>query len=114
MSIGPGKTLKMNVKSNHLTSDQGYKIAAKASRTSKCPQGYETINGFCEDIDECASNPNVCGDEAICVNNDGGFNCERECPAGYKVKWDGSCKDIDECSLGLHNCTRGTQCTNTK
>uniref|UniRef100_F1KPK8 Hemicentin-2 n=1 Tax=Ascaris suum TaxID=6253 RepID=F1KPK8_ASCSU len=114
MTIGPGKTLKMSIKSEHLIGDRGYKMAAKAKRKSKCPQGYEKVNGFCEDVDECTLDPTICGEEATCTNNDGGFSCERECPSGFKVKWDGTCMDVDECTLGTHNCTPGTQCTNIK
>ncbi|KHN71012.1 Hemicentin-2 [Toxocara canis] len=114
MSIGPGKTLKMKVKSEHLIGNRGYKMAAKARRKSKCPQGYEKVNGFCEDINECALDSTICGEEAVCVNSDGGFSCSRECPLGFKAKWDGTCMDIDECTLGIHNCTHGSLCTNTK
>ena len=54
----------------------------------------------------------MCGQEANCVNEEGGYKCVRECEPGFKVKWDGSCIDIDECALGTHNCPQGKQCLN--
>ena len=43
-----------------------------------CPEGYRKVGvtDECEDIDECAANPNVCSGGGTCINIPGGFVCE--------------------------------------
>ncbi|XP_067646329.1 fibrillin-3 [Eurosta solidaginis] len=43
----------------------------------RCPKGFQFVDGsvfICEDIDECAISPNVCGN-LNCVNSAGSFTC---------------------------------------
>ncbi|XP_071791791.1 uncharacterized protein [Asterias amurensis] len=39
-----------------------------------CPAGYTSVNGSCEDIDECADMQR-CDDRATCTNYDGSYQC---------------------------------------
>ena len=73
---------------------------------------------FCADIDECDPGNGItpgyliCGDNAVCVNTIGSFNCS--CNPGYQnqVAWQG-CSDINECASPLtYNCTLYSQCFN--
>ncbi|XP_056419360.1 thrombomodulin-like [Hyla sarda] len=77
-----------------------------------CSEGYTLAadGKTCEDIDDCAANPNIC--EHHCTNTIGGFVCE--CKLGFEMvnKCDPEyncvteCQDIDECQLTLceHKC----------
>ena len=73
---------------------------------------------FCADIDECDPGNGIipgylmCGDNALCVNTIGSFNCS--CNQGYQshVPWQG-CSDINECASSLtFNCSLFTNCFN--
>ncbi|XP_040285693.1 thrombomodulin-like [Bufo bufo] len=76
-----------------------------------CSEGF-TLRGdgrTCEDIDDCAANPNIC--EHHCTNTIGGFDCG--CKPGFKKQvcdaQDGcatDCQDVDECDTSMceHNC----------
>ncbi|VDD90714.1 unnamed protein product [Enterobius vermicularis] len=113
VTLGPGKTLNLLLKAESLGNAGMYKVGASAKPLRQCPEGFKKLpNGHCEDINECDLSPSVCGQEANCVNEEGGYKCVRECEPGFKVKWDGSCIDIDECALGTHNCPQGKQCLN--
>ena len=60
--------------------------------------GFEGDGVTCNDIDECASNKDNCDNNADCLNNEGGFDCER--------------KDVNECVTDLHNCDNNASCDN--
>ena len=73
---------------------------------------------FCTDLNECDPSNGVtpgylvCGDNAVCVNTIGSFNCS--CTPGYQnyIPWEG-CSDINECASFLtFNCTLYAQCFN--
>ncbi|KAK0404392.1 hypothetical protein QR680_017436 [Steinernema hermaphroditum] len=110
MEIGAGKTMRVAVKSNFEHDE--LQMHTKVERDERCPEGFHKIRGYCKDIDECAMDEEICG-EAGCQNTVGGYECERQCPAGFKAKWDGSCVDVDECSLGTAACPYETECLNT-
>ncbi|XP_066276587.1 mucin-like protein isoform X1 [Branchiostoma lanceolatum] len=61
---------------------------------------------FCEDFDECAAGTDDCGQNAVCVNDFGGYHCE--CKPGYYPNPDG--KSCRECPYGYRahkdNCYR--------
>ncbi|TKR80918.1 hypothetical protein L596_014894 [Steinernema carpocapsae] len=111
MEIGAGKTMRVEVKSN-FDHDE-LQMHTKVDRDERCPEGYHKIRGYCKDVDECAMDEEICGEESECVNTVGSYECERQCPPGFKTKWDGSCMDIDECSLGTASCPYETECLNT-
>lgn len=58
-----------------------------------CPEGYRKIgySDDCEDIDECTTNSELCG-QGRCINIEGGYQCE--CPIGYEISANGKdCTD---------------------
>ncbi|KAM8946822.1 fibulin-7 [Pelodytes ibericus] len=95
---------------------------ARIDRTQhcSCDAGFQmsgaSENSICQDVNECEiykveGAPHLC--MHICVNTPGSYRCS--CPGGYKMQGDGkSCEDIEECYTGLHNCTRGAMCINTR
>ena len=60
-----------------------------------------TLESFeCLDINECDATNSPCGDNSICDNTDGGFECG--CLPGYEMDAaNNACVDIDECSIGI-------------
>eukprot|EP01084_Bolivina_argentea_P053614 98426_1 len=80
----------------------------------RCDTGYIDNNGFCVDINECLD-PNVCNNNAHCVNTIGSHICE--CDVGYKdtdlLNPGKTCVDFDECAEQIHNnCGINAQCNN--
>ena len=43
------------------------------SYSCSCPQGYKSRGAYCQDIDECATDP--CGQDTKCFNTFGGYQC---------------------------------------
>ncbi|CBY33706.1 unnamed protein product [Oikopleura dioica] len=105
--------------------------------TCKCPAGYTVqsdsgadFDYLCEDVNECAANPAVCGTSLIdglidattsetltCHNTIGGYWCD--CPLGFemveptdKTILGVHCVDINEC-VNLHSCTDSHHCLNS-
>ncbi|KYM87211.1 Fibrillin-2 [Atta colombica] len=74
-----------------------------------CPPGFRLKRDLktCEDINECEEFENdvESGCSHICMNTEGGYDCE--CPAGYILMPDDrkNCVDVDECLTSHHNCT---------
>jgi len=57
-------------------------------------ENYSSINDYCTDINECATDNGGC--EQNCTNINGGFKCS--CENGYILNTDElSCDDIDDC-----------------
>ncbi|XP_055860226.1 fibrillin-2-like, partial [Biomphalaria glabrata] len=76
--------------------------------TCVCQDGFQRINGSCEDMDECQDIlTNNCSQQ--CSNYAGGFTCS--CYLGFSFN-DGLCQDIDECKLGKAKCEQ--ICVNTE
>lgn len=77
-----------------------------------CESGFKNNNGkgTCQDIDECADNPNLC--QHMCVNTWGSYRCS--CQSGFRLSADNkTCTDIDECKeYGDNNLCIGI-CDNT-
>ncbi|XP_054460594.1 adhesion G protein-coupled receptor E5 [Anoplopoma fimbria] len=77
----------------------------EGSFSCQCLQGYKnvkgqvnfTLEGICQDINECSDVYNICGPVANCSNQIGGYNCT--CHSGYTkaTNGTGNCTDIDEC-----------------
>jgi len=75
-----------------------------------CNDGYEKVNVYCRDIDECTEVPKKCDDQAHCINTDGAYECS--CKAGYFGNGTiGDCHNDDECITGTHNCNVNATCT---
>ncbi|XP_060591770.1 fibrillin-1-like [Ruditapes philippinarum] len=67
----------------------------------QCMNGFQEINGTCEDINECAS-PIFHDCMQECNNAFGGYTCG--CFEGYVEINETSCADIDECEQGTADC----------
>ena len=83
----------------------------------QCPTGYFSLNGDCQDIDECSVGADmVCPDsQQMCINTPGSFRCE--CKEGYikqeneedhyynhyHQQYNQQCIDIDECNNSTLN-----------
>jgi hypothetical protein len=72
----------------------------------ECPTSGEA----CTDIDECAAEQSPCGENSVCTNTEGGYDCA--CADGYTATDDGACEDIDECAAEQSPCGENTVCTN--
>jgi hypothetical protein len=73
-----------------------------------CADGWE--GDLCDtDTDECAADPNPCGDNSACTNTDGGYDCA--CSEGFVADDTGACADVDECADTP--CGDNEACTNT-
>ncbi|XP_077590672.1 uncharacterized protein LOC144208609 [Stigmatopora nigra] len=89
-----------------------------------CVTGYEilpdhlptNISYGCTDIDECTTNPTVCGPNSDCNNTVGAYTCS--CLLGFNVTnqerppgKENECTDIDECLT--NPCGDDGECVNT-
>ncbi|XP_067637731.1 protein crumbs isoform X2 [Eurosta solidaginis] len=72
--------------------------------TCTCPSGW-TGRTCTKDVDECALDPNICGN-GICKNEEGSYKCY--CTPGFTGKHCDS--DVDECLS--HPCQNGATCNN--
>lgn len=75
-----------------------------------CIDGYEPVDGGCEDVDECELELDDCSESEFCINKPGNFICS-DCPEGQEQGPDG-CVDVDECEEGTDNCDPMVTCTN--
>ena len=66
---------------------------------------------MCVDVNECDLDLNICGDEEICENIQGGYICL--CADGFIELDEDHCIDIDECESGLM-CDDNEICFNTR
>lgn len=82
-----------------------------------CDPSCQVESGFlcsgepslCADVNECLGPAPLCGDNAVCRNLPGSYNCT--CDAGFEG--DGmTCTDVDECALGAHFCGTDASCVN--
>ncbi|KAJ8392450.1 hypothetical protein AAFF_G00075750 [Aldrovandia affinis] len=86
--------------------------------TCECAIGFTGDGKSCYDIDECRESPQICGRNAICINQPGSHRCE--CVEGFQFAGDGlTCHEeggpIDHCQAGTHNCDipQRAQCSYT-
>lgn len=91
---------------------------------SSCPTGFrrvyeQTTNRSlverCEDVNECAVDSPPCEPgRQPCVNLEGSYRCEGQCPGGYVPEGPHRCVDLDECQLrDASHCDPLAVCTNT-
>ncbi|XP_068670511.1 uncharacterized protein [Montipora foliosa] len=61
-----------------------------------CKRGFERVGNAvtCSDKNECSSQSR-CGDDSLCQNYLGGFDCECKDPGHYKVNVNGRCKPCE-------------------
>ena len=98
-------TLNHNEGDRYVHTCPGVKEPSADQKSCVCPAGLaENDSGACEvDIDECATGAHSCGDNAQCVNSDGGHFCT--CDSGYSPSGDDwtlqnpQCADVDECAM---------------
>ncbi|XP_007233219.3 adhesion G protein-coupled receptor L4 [Astyanax mexicanus] len=90
-----------------------------SSKACYCNHGYSGDGrNDCRDDNECANVTNICGENAVCNNTEGSYDCT--CNTGYKSTGkvnfqtnDGThCTDIDECEDG-QICGLYSKCHNT-
>ncbi|XP_036344722.1 fibrillin-3-like, partial [Rhagoletis pomonella] len=75
-----------------------------------CYEGYQLVNGECEDIDECLSKP--CHSTAMCQNHPGSYQCLcREGLIGDPINV--GCRDPNEC-LTDSDCPSSASCQNSR
>ncbi|XP_023158448.1 protein crumbs isoform X2 [Ceratitis capitata] len=77
---------------------------ANGEYTCSCTSGW-TGRTCTKDVDECALDPNICGN-GICKNEEGSYKCY--CTPGFTGKHCDS--DVDECLS--HPCQNGATCNN--
>ncbi|XP_040043009.2 adhesion G protein-coupled receptor E5 [Gasterosteus aculeatus] len=91
----------------------------------QCEKGYReksglvnfTLDGQCQDINECIDGGNICGPNASCSNTLGSYKCL--CHFGYTEATNdsGHCTDIDECKKASDKqeelCGADGNCTNS-
>ena len=111
-------TLNHNEGDRYVHSCPAPKTPSADYKSCACPSGYaEDDEGVCVDFDECAAGSHSCGDNAQCVNTDGGHFCS--CNSGYAPSGDNwtlqtpQCADIDECAAGTDDCGANSLCGNT-
>ncbi len=88
-------------------------LPVSMSRTclDACGDGFECVNGVCQDVDECVTDPQRCGMYEACVNVVGGHRCD--CIQGFLWDAEEGCVDLDECKAGTAACRANEACTNT-
>ncbi|XP_064595772.1 transmembrane cell adhesion receptor mua-3-like [Liolophura sinensis] len=67
-----------------------------------------------DDIDECADNQTICGNNSVCANTVGNYTCA--CVVGYRQREGeevGCSQDIDECADNQTICGNNSVCANT-
>jgi hypothetical protein len=82
-----------------------------------CTAGFAAAaptGALCENVDECAADPNPCG-AGTCTDNAGSYACA--CPGGYRDVSTPAigCVDVDECAESVYPCDEAPSaaCRNT-
>nr|CAD7569690.1 unnamed protein product [Timema californicum] len=76
-----------------------------APESYRCPDGFQEVDGVCQDIDECELAQHVCSLEQTCLNLRGRYKClDTPCPGGYERDIDtGNCNQFcDESGVVCH------------
>uniref|UniRef100_M3ZCX3 Si:ch211-241f5.3 n=1 Tax=Xiphophorus maculatus TaxID=8083 RepID=M3ZCX3_XIPMA len=81
-----------------------------------CPEGFNSVDQNCVDINECEDDPEFCGNYTNCFNTDGSHYCQ--CKEGFKsgvVNFTAAaftCTDINECFENKDICGPNASCQN--
>ncbi|XP_014838809.1 PREDICTED: adhesion G protein-coupled receptor E1-like isoform X3 [Poecilia mexicana] len=85
---------------------------------ASCKNGLRMDNRKCVDVDECADDPEICGENTNCFNTDGSYYCQ--CKEGFRSKAvnftaldPGKCTVINECLDNRDICGPNASCKNT-
>uniref|UniRef100_A0A3B3WP40 Uncharacterized protein n=1 Tax=Poecilia mexicana TaxID=48701 RepID=A0A3B3WP40_9TELE len=113
--LGYGGALYRN--NSVLGTDEGF-VCALQKPVSGCSNGFQAIDGKCEDINECNEDAELCGKHAKCINTNGSYHCE--CSAGFRNErgstkftvTEGQCTDINECADNNTTCGPHGTCRN--
>ena len=76
-----------------------------------CPSGYEQNGVSCDDVNECADDPDICGSNSICGNLDGSYHCS--CEDGYESVDERDCSNTNECEDDHNICGSHSICEDT-
>jgi len=77
----------------------------------ECEDGYALDNyGDCADVNECDGHHVSCGDDKVCHNTEGSYDCV--CEDGLVDDGYGGCEDVDECEYD-DTCGDNQVCRNT-
>nr|XP_022292249.1 mucin-4-like isoform X6 [Crassostrea virginica] len=82
----------------------------KTNGTCYCNAGWQGVN-CTDDVPECTNDPNICGANAICTEQNGSYLCT--CKLGYEKNSNGICIDTNECARGTSACDANAICINT-
>ncbi|XP_071101363.1 uncharacterized protein [Haliotis cracherodii] len=87
---------------------QGRASSCDPARGCVCRAGW--TGPACDmDVDECTTQPTICGDKQVCTNTNGSHTCN--CPTGYENNGT-DCIDVDECISTTVTCPNNTKCKN--
>ncbi|XP_059410943.1 adhesion G protein-coupled receptor E5-like isoform X2 [Carassius carassius] len=84
------------------------------SESRNCYIGFERRNSSCVDIDECVTDPGLCGAYSKCFNTHGSYYCNcnegfRSTTANFTATSEG-CRDINECIEKTRECIDKDEC----
>uniref|UniRef100_A0A182KDD4 EGF-like domain-containing protein n=1 Tax=Anopheles christyi TaxID=43041 RepID=A0A182KDD4_9DIPT len=98
----------------YLLSSDGKTCTIKRKRNEpvrlvpRCPEGYQWMDGRCQDIDECALQADECGESFSCINTRGGFICvHTDCPPEYEQDGEEDESCTVNCTHSRHLCQDG-------
>ncbi|XP_026120514.1 CD97 antigen-like isoform X2 [Carassius auratus] len=87
------------------------------SESHTCRIGFKQRKNSCDDIDECVTDPGLCGDHAQCFNTPGSYYCN--CNEGFRsitanfTATSGECRDINECTEKTRECRDVDECVSS-
>ncbi len=69
----------------------------------QCRKGFQARGAICQDVDECKGDRNPCGEGAVCLNRQGGYDCQCPSPLVTLTSKGGQCRDpCEDVNCGRH------------